>query len=403
MFAKVKPYLKFRYFLYFYALTASWPSVLSFMGWLPPSKIGMMLVAMSSVIYAFLQGGKLPSVLKNIFVVQLVAYMLYSFVHADTSYITRCVVLVSAYSLVSIQAKRPKMEFVDTNVFWLALQAAMGGIGFILTIAKILKPISTFVEFDGYVGHFYGLYTTTVTLDNMLRVAGFFDEPGAFAFWGIIALLFNKLYFDNKKVEVILVVGLISTLSMAYFIQLSVYTFLFYGKRFYKIIIPVLFLILALKGIASLSSEFEYAIFGRFQMDTTENRLKGDNRSHHAEFCRSIWLEHPLLGVGGNRLIQISREQGKFAGANVYTFFAMDGMVGGVVRLLPLFYIFYLGRKQRKYAYAGIILSLGLIQRPYDPTQLLYPLIFLTTCFEGYRDVYLPERKDRSDFVKECS
>lgn len=389
MLAKIKPYLTCRYLLYFYALTASWPCVLSFMGWLPSSKTGMMIIAVLSVLYAIKQRGRVPSSIKTIFIVQLVTFFLYSFIHSDSSYITRCVVLITAYSLIVVQAKRSKMEFVNTNIFWLTLQAAMGGIGFVLTLVGILKPFSTFIEFDGHVGQFYGLYTTTVALDGVFRVAGFFDEPGAFAFWGFIALLLNKLYFDNKKVEIILMIGLISTLSMAYFIQLPIYLFLFYRKRFGKMILPVILLFLILRGIASLSPQFNQAIFGRFQVDKSTGKLEGDNRTEHGEFCKAIWVQSPVVGVGGNQVIAISLQEGQFAGSNPYTFLATDGVVGYVILLLPLFYIFSLGRRKRKYTYVGILLALGLLQRPYDPTQLLYPLIFFTICFEGYRDVYL--------------
>lgn len=389
MLAKIKPYLTCRYLLYFYALTASWPCVLSFMGWLPSSKTGMMIIAVLSVLYAIKQRGRVPSSIKTIFIVQLVTFFLYSFIHSDSSYITRCVVLITAYSLIVVQAKRSKMEFVNTNIFWLTLQAAMGGIGFVLTLVGILKPFSTFIEFDGHVGQFYGLYTTTVALDGVFRVAGFFDEPGAFAFWGFIALLLNKLYFDNKRVEVILIIGLISTLSMAYFIQLPIYLFLFYRKRFGKMILPVILLFLILRGIASLSPQFNQAIFGRFQVDKSTGKLEGDNRTEHGEFCKAIWVQSPVVGVGGNQVIAISLQEGQFAGSNPYTFLATDGVVGYVILLLPLFYIFSLGRRKRKYTYVGILLALGLLQRPYDPTQLLYPLIFFTICFEGYRDVYL--------------
>ena len=388
MLAKIKQHLTYRYFLYFYALTASWPCVLSFMGWFPPSKTGMMIIAILSVLYALKLRGRVPSAIKTIFIVQLGTFFIYSFIHSDNSYITRCVVLITAYCLIVVQAKRPKLEFVNTNIFWLTLQAAMGGIGFVLTLIGILKPLSTFIEFDGHVGQFYGLYTTTVALDGMFRVAGFFDEPGAFAFWGFIALLFNKLYFDNKKVEIILMIGLISTLSMAYFIQLPIYIFLFYRKRFGKMILPVILFFIILKGVASLSPQFNQAIFGRFQVDKSTGKLEGDNRTEHGEFCKEIWLQSPVIGVGGNKVIKISLQKGEFAGSNPYTFLATDGVVGYVVLLLPLFYMFYLGRKKRKYTYVGILLALGLLQRPYDPTQLLYPLIFLTICFEGYREIY---------------
>lgn len=53
-----------------------------------------------------------------------------------------------------------------------------------------------------------------------------------------------------------------------------------------------------------------------------------------------------MVGVGGNQVIAISLQEGQFAGSNPYTFLATDGVVGYVILLLPLFYIFSLGRRK---------------------------------------------------------
>jgi len=396
---KAKSFQTFRYLLFFFALNAGWPSVFSFMGWLPEFHIGYLILATLSIVYALQYGKKLPIPITTIIVVQIITFVIYSAIFSDSSYITRCFYLVITYALLSIQMGRSKMEFVDTNVFWLTVQAAMGGVGFMLTLAGILKPISTFVEFDGHIGTFYGLYTSNALYDGMVRVAGFFDEPGAFAFWGIIALLFNKVSIDNKRVEKILIVGLVSTLSMAYFIQLALYTYLFYKNRISKLMVPVASFLILLTVIASYSPEMNHAIFGRFQVDETTGRLKGDNRSVNAEFCKDVWLTSPIIGVGAYNVIGISLAQGTFAGANPYTFLATDGIIGQFVLLLPLFYLFQLGNRNKKYRYVAYILLVGFLQRPYDPTQLLYPLLILTMGIEGYRETYKYGLIKRSDFA----
>lgn len=399
--SKLAEKITYRHLLYFFALNVMWPSVFSFMGWLPDFKIGTIILAViCSILVLSNVRGALPSAVSNVILIQLCTFVLYFVIHSDSSYLTRCFYLIVATMLLMIQAKRPKMEFVDTYVGWLTMQAVMGAIGFILVYLGILHSFGTFREFDGHIGQFYGLFTTTVYLESVgvLRVAGFFDEPGAFAFWGIFALLFNKLFIDNKRIEILLVIGLISTLSMAYFIQIALYAYFFYRKHLGKLLTRTLVFVTILLFIASISPRLNESIFGRFQYDTEKGVLKGDNRSHLAEYCFNIWTTSPITGVGARNLISISQKDKRFAGANPFTFLATDGVIGQLVLWLPILCLTSLRKRSPQYMYAGIIIFAGFMQRPYDPTQLMYPLVMLSMYMEGYRRSYLEDFEGQSDF-----
>lgn len=385
---KLKQTITFRHILYFIALNVMWPSVFSFIGWLPEFRTGSFMLATICVVYLATKGsGRLPSAIRNIIIVQAVTFLFYFLIHSDSSYLTRCFYLVVTTMLLMVQARRKEMEFVDTYLGWLTVQAVMGAVGFVLVYAGVLHAFSTFREFDGHIGQFYGLFTTTVddASSGFLRVAGFFDEPGAFANWGVMALLFNKLFINNNKVEKLLIVGLISTLSMAFFIQLIMYVFFFYRNKLSKTFTYVVVFIGILTIIASVSPELDHAIFGRFEVNEETGTLNGDNRTEHSIVCKKIWKTSPIVGVGGNNLINVGQQMGEFVGANPYVFLASDGMLGQLVLWLPIFYMFTLRRQNKKFMYAAIIIFVGFLQRPYDPTQLMYPLVLLMMCMEGYR------------------
>lgn len=396
--SRLKPYLKWRYFLYLFAMVAGWPCVFSFMGWLPEMQLNFMVLAVLSVLTALTSGGRsAPVPIKLIFIIQLLTFVGYYFLHNDSSYLTRCVYLVTVFSLVVIQSQRPKTEFIDTNVSFLTVQAVMGALGFVLYMLHVLPVFSTFREFDGHTGAFYGLFTTTVSMDRMVRVAGFFDEPGAFAFWGILALLFNKLFIDNKKAELALVVGLVSTLSMAYFIQVALYALLFYKKRMSNLLVYGIFFLMLLLVVSSISPELNDAIFGRFQVNAETGRLQGDNRTDQTLLCWSIWQTSPFIGVGGNNMIAIGEQMNEFLGANPIVFLTMDGIVGQFILWLPLFYLFYMGKFRKEYRYTAIILFAGFIQRPYSPTQIWYELTMYMLLLEAYREIHLYPGVNRSN------
>ncbi len=396
--SRLKPYLKWRYFLYLFAMVAGWPCVFSFMGWLPDWKMNYMVLAAMSVLTMLAGRSKqLPPPISALIIVQLLSFLIYYVIHSDSSYLTRFVFLVTTYALLSIQMARPKTEFVDTNVSFLVVQALMGGLGFILFMAGLLPVISTFREFDGHIGEFYGLFTTTVSTGGMVRVAGFFDEPGAFAFWGVVALLYNKLFINNKKIETVLVVGLVSTLSMAFIIQISLYLLLFYRRKMSNLLMYGISFIIILLIVASVSPELNDALFGRFQIDAETGRLSGDNRTEHALACLAIWQSSPILGVGANNMIEIGSNMGEFLGANPLVFFATDGLLGQLILWLPLFYLFSLGRYRKEFRYTSIVLFAGFLQRPYDPTQLWYDITMYMLLLEAYREIYKFPGKNRSN------
>jgi len=384
-------YLKYRYFLYFFALVAGWPCVFYLMDWLPFYKTNyivlFVLVGVTALIkntYRFV-----PKTILVIIVFQIMVWLLYSLIYIDGSYLTRVFLLLITLSILGIQLSyRNKFEFIRTYNFWLVLQTVAGAIGFVLVLLGLLYPISQFIQMDGRPGYFYGLFTTNAVFDGFIRNAGFYDEPGALAFWGIFALLLNKLYVDNKKIEYLLLFGLISTLSMAYFIQVFAYLFFFYKNQRQKVIFPAILFLLVLIGIASFSEGLDNAIFGRFTVDEQTGTLSGDNRLDLMERCWRIFTTSPMIGVGATNLATVISNKEGFVGANFFVNWASDGILGVVVTYVPLLFLLILGQRKRQYKYAFIILLLGYFQRPYTDTQLLYPLVLYTILLFAYLDVY---------------
>jgi hypothetical protein len=382
--------LKYRYFLYFFALIAGWPCVFYLMGWLPDytvNYIGLFILvgaaAVSKNAYRFV-----PKPISTIIIFQIIVWLFYGVFYMDSSYLTRVFLLLTTFSILGLQLSyRNKFEFIRTYNFWLAFQAFAGAIGFVLVMFGLLQPISEFIQLDGRPGYFYGLFTTNAVFGSFARNAGFYDEPGALAGWGIFALLLNKLFINNKKIEYLLLFGLISTLSLAYFIQVAAYFFFFYKNQRKKILLPAILFLLMLKGFASFNEGIDNAIFGRFMVDEQTGSLAGDNRSDLIERCWRIFTTSPVIGVGATNLATVVSAKEGFVGANFFVNWASDGLLGVVVTYIPLLFLLKLGQRKRQYKYAFIIILLGYFQRPYTDTQLLYPLILYTLLLFAYLDV----------------
>ena len=266
----ITTYFKYKYLLYFFALLAGWPCVFYLMGWLPDYSVNYVILFILAVATALFKNGfgRVPKRILIILSIQIFCWLFYGLFYNDTSYFTRIFLLITTFSILGIQLSyRDKFEFIRTYNFWLVFQCVSGTIGFLLVLSGLLSPISQFIEMDGRPGYFYGLFTTNAVFGSFVRNAGFYDEPGALACWGVFALLLNKLYVDNKKIEYLLIFGLISTLSLAYFIQLAAYSYLFYKNQRKKILLPLILFIIILKGIASFNEGLDNATFGRFNLN----------------------------------------------------------------------------------------------------------------------------------------
>jgi len=286
-----------------------------------------------------------------------------------------------------MQLSDERLGFVKTYNSWLVFQAIAGSIGFILVIVGILQPIFEFRELDMRPGYFFGLFTTNTYFDGLVRNAGFYDEPGALAFWGIYALIINKLFVDNKKMEKLLIFGLISTLSLAYFIQIAVYVFFFCREKRRKLLPYIAAFLFVLMLFSSFNERMKDAIWGRMEYDKETGTLAGDNRSKMTKVCWDIFKSSPIVGQGARHLIEISQERRVFVGANANFTLACDGLVGQIIVWSPFFLLFRLRRYDKKYGWAFWILILGFLQRPYDGTQLLYPLMSFTIVMQAYLQV----------------
>ena len=377
----ISNYLTFRRFLYFFSFVAGWPCVFYLMGWLPHYIINYVLLLVLSATYVVLRKcEQLDKTIENILFIQILGWTFFSLIHFDSSYITRIFILLITFAILRIQqSDDDNLSFCKMYNGWLVLQVISGTIGVILVLSGILHPIFKFIEMDGRPGYFFGFFATNTYLGGLVRNAGFYDEPGALAFWGMYALLINKLLIKNKTTEILLIIGLISTMSIAYFIQLTVYLLVFYRKQSWKMILIIGLFFLSLKVFTSYNEAMDQAFWGRFQYNESTGTINGDNRSVLMKRCWRIFCDHPVIGMGASDICSPEvRSKYGFVGANFFHNWAADGIIGTLLAYLPLLYIFTLGRYSKQMYGVGLILLIGYLQRPYDNTQILYPLMTYT-------------------------
>jgi len=263
----------------------------------------------------------------------------------------------------------------------MAVMAFLGMVSLFLIYFFNFQPFSYTVR-PGVrdISNFITTFATGVHDNNfasIVRSAGYFDEPGTFAYFLTVALLLNKLYGYSKAIEKILVFFGFCTLSLAFMVTLFLY-FIIFGiieKKYLFIMIffGVISILTQLIYIYKEKNEFGKQVYEltmyRLQSDDTGDKLfNGDNRSENLSYAYKAFLKAPLFGHGMNAHVNIKNEfYGKLC-CNPLHPIATDGIIGTLIFFLLFIvwglYIFKGGNVDLISAGAWFIILISLIQRP---------------------------------------
>ena len=263
----------------------------------------------------------------------------------------------------------------------LSIMAILGFISIFLIYIFHLQPFSyTSREGNRDISNFILTFATGRIEDNYLtiiRSSGYFDEPGTFAFYIVVALLLNKMYSFSKKHEYILMIMGFCTLSIAFIISIFLYLVIFgIIERKLKLVISLIAILSSLTIIIETFKQenevfkqlYELTIY-RLQSDENDDKLiNGDNRSENIAYAYKAFMKAPLFGYGMNAHVNPKTEfYGKIC-CNPLHPFATEGIFGTLIYFSIFifwgFYIFKSGRIDYISLGCWIIILINLIQRP---------------------------------------
>ena len=276
-------------------------------------------------------------------------------------------------------------SFIVSFIYVMSTMGVLGCIALFWHILFGITPIFS-VSYGDDVSYFLGITTTNVFIDaqgiRILRFSGFFDEPGTFALFSLFSLILNKIYLNNSRLEKILIVSTLFTLSIAFYFSLVVYLGLYYFNiKKLLLFFFVGFLIFVLFEYFKESNPvvtrlYDFTI-GRLFFKS--DGLESSNRGGLMENDLKIFSSFPLLGVGN------SVEVG---GANLFSVFARFGIIGWLFYNIFILYLlvvslFRFNLKNRSvYIKSLVLLILIMFYRPELSSLfsmlLLYSIIYST-------------------------
>lgn len=322
--------------------------------------------------------------LKIIIIAQIMVWLIYTLMFGALMYTARCIRLITAfYMILCLLNSKGNIEgFFRKYNGWVFLMALGATIGFILIAFFHMQPISDFEQYDGRTGNFFGVtcaHLTWMTYLNV-RVSGFFDEAGALASWGIFALVINRM-ISNTRYENIFLSLLLSTLSLGYFVQGSLYLLSTKVKKMSTMIFCFVFVALfAFLTFTTQNTKYDFLYnmtWGRVEYDETEGTFSGNSRYELTKLAKQKFEKEPVFGVGG---IEFHKE---YMDDNPYESLGRDGIVGTFFLYLPLIYALILCMKKKRFDLCMLIvvIAIGYLQRPIKDNMLhtfmLYSLVVL--------------------------
>lgn len=328
------------YILVFLFLLVSPPFVFQLFPGMPSWQILYIIVFPPLVFYAI--GHKLSlfhNRIRMITIIWCLGWLFFLIFHQDGIYLSRIAMAIISGVVLSLILSLGIKKFCKIYIFLITTMAVAGTIAFFVVFLFGLSPVFSYENVDGKIGYFFGLSCTNSYLEytNIFRYSGFFDEPGAMGLWGLYAILLNKLLFDNKIIEIILIFCLIFTFSIGFYVSIALYLFLFYfNLKNKKMILSLVILFIGVFSFILSNDTFYRMTLGRFTYDKSTGTIVGNNRDTQQENATKYFFENPLLGVGAENAVKMA-ERGVDINDNIMTPFAKDGLIGMFLIYYPFF------------------------------------------------------------------
>lgn len=319
----------------------------------------------------------------GIMVVQIIVWVIYSLIHNDSSYLVRVLLLFETYFAISLLSKKNAvLRFANIYNWSLMIQGALGCLAFFLLFMGLISPIAEYHFNSSRYELCYLLTCSNSVQDNFMRVGGYFDEPGALAYWGVFALVINKLTYNNKLIEYVLLFSLLFTFSAAYFVLLPIYIICFYHSHIRNFIIGLIICIpLLFITWNYLSDSYDVVLYttARFEGGSIQS-----TRFEQSKIAKKLFMESPILGNGAREI----SENHANAEENPYETLAKDGIIGYFFTYLPLFFLFYKYRKDKQAMFGSLMLFIDYLQRPFHVNQMQFFMLYFFCSLVILRNKY---------------
>ena len=269
-------------------------------------------------------------------------------------------------------------NFIRLNI----LVGILSVVGTILFALGYLRLYGIYAYQGNFNIYNYGLFFVKRTneLTYQLRPAGYYDEPGNFAFVVMFLLLLNRKYFKNLKWEyALLILPLVST-SLAHIFTIIIFAFLFYfnKKHVAKLSFSIVTIFSLFFIINSFSNSESIEYFNQRTFERFERVIEGGDdasRQGGLELGPKIFAEHHW----GYSKEKVEQNYPDFVNETFWGPIIYYGIFGAFFYFLPFIYVGIKSiiNKDKNQLLILLMVAINLLQRPYYMYPLFIILIYI--------------------------
>jgi len=314
-----------------------------------------------------------------IFVLLLCLVLIFVMMTQSTTNFNRFILLPFVF-YVSWQFSLDK-TFVKTFSKFLTNFSLIGIVLAWIALFYVLSGGQSLLDFPNPDGRPNGLYLTSLinaVVGNIIRAAFIYDEPGAFSFVLVVAVIVREMLAENRLISFIILVGGLVTFSLAHVMVLTVYVFFVFRLRL-KLILLVMILPIVIFTIDDPRFEFFYE---RFNKNSSNAGLS--NRTVQLTNFKNVVFEDPEVLFLGDYKCHDRENKHCFEHGSISSSPITPIYQGGWF----LFFIQFLTHLailsviiKRQFLFPSIALTLLLLQRPYFHLLGYQFLIYLPVFF----------------------
>ena len=328
---------------------------------------------------------------------QAAALLVLPFVHMtfgyglDAGYFSLSFQILAGLALFQVLANTDHVDLFAR--FWVNLHLVIGALGLLVFIGGIafnLQPLGTFLQRPYYD---FGLAYTNVFYQlggmKLIRVAGFYDEPGTFAFYMTFALVIARIFGMARWKEVLLIFFGLTSLSMAFIVVTLIWIALSLNRKNFKYLL--ILVVGATLVLGRLDTEVRDSVYrvtiDRLSVSSSGDRLlKGDSRTPRMKDNYRAFVDSPIIGHGLH-YDQYVGDKYKFSFiVNPVAPFATHGVLGALivnihVVILLIVLIKSKRLRRRDKSFVLLVLLATLAQRPITINGFGY-ILFIIMIYE---------------------
>lgn len=332
-----------------------------------------------------------------IVLVQLIYFICYSvYWQSSDIYTTVYYLVLSWLFLVLVLSTFTVEQFFSNFIKFNIVSGVFCLVGTILFAFGYLKVLGVF----DYQGDFkiYNLGWFFMKRSNefahQLRPAGYYDEPGSFAYVAMFLILINRKYFRNMRWEYALIFLPMLTTSMAHIFSVILFFCLFYVNR--KNIKYAIGALLIISGAvfmltSGILSEENTRYFKQRTIDRVIGFIEGEedaSRQGGLELGPEIFEKYPF---GRPKELVLSEFPG-FVSETLWGPIIYYGILFFPLYILPFIYVFFksFGKNDVFILASLVLVAANLLQRPY----YMYPLWLILIYY-----LFFYEKKEGKSYV----